>query len=156
MPWVVGDYVVASEMLFGQDAAEVAALVGVHPDTALRYGRVARQIPPQDRHEPWVLSWYAHQLVAALPRGERNRWLKRAVAKGWHSTDLKASLAAAGARQRYGDKTPVAPTTPREVLTQLKQDPVWRDAAVTALQTLDDEESLTQYVCPSCGAHFRA
>jgi len=151
-PWMIGDWWCLGEARFGETAAQAAASVGVNPQTILNYGSVARKIPPQDRVA--AISWYAHSLLAPLPRPERNRWLKRAVKEGWDSTRLRAALLAEKALQpasKNGDHPDEKPDiSPGEALTLMKADPVWREVASRAL----DHMALEPKTCPHCGAEL--
>lgn len=146
-PWLAGDWWCYGEARYGQTAHQAAEAVCLNRQTLLNYGSVSRRIPPQDRIPD--LSWYHHSLVAALPRAERNRWLKRSLAEGWDSSRLRAALVADKALpERTGSDDDKPPISAREALTLMTGDPVWREVATRALDTIE------QVTCPKCGERF--
>lgn len=150
-PWLVGDWYVMGEALFGEKSAqEISDGLGINVGTVSRYARVATQIPPVDRRAS--LSWYSHSLVAPLPRPARNSWLEQAEEGGWDSGRLRANLAAAKAlpvRTEAGEEQRVE-ITAREALTMIRSDPVWRDVASAALDILPTDPVYEIVTCPRC------
>jgi hypothetical protein len=145
VPWWVGDWWVAGEREFGERAFQ--AQLGLSPGTVANYANVSRAYPPEQR-VPGV-SHRAHRIAQHLPPKERGEWLNRAAREGWSSRDLAARLAAGAitpARDRE-EKPPRADVI--DVLTQLKKDEVWGDAARDLLTVY--EASPPARRCPCCG-----
>lgn len=143
-PWMIGDWWALGEARFGETAAQAAEAVNLNRQSLLNYGSVARRIPPQDRRPE--LSWYAHSLVAPLPRAERNRLLDRAVREGWDSGRVKGALAASRAGVASRDNGERPSITPEEALKLVRADPVWTEIATRALDHPPDVVR-----CPACG-----
>jgi hypothetical protein len=89
--WWLGDLLNAGEAIFGEEYAQVEAVLQRHPSTLNRWRWVCKKIPPSNRRPP-PLSFRHHQLVAALPPAEQARWLDRAEAERLSAHELEALL----------------------------------------------------------------
>lgn len=148
LPWWIGDAHNLGEAKWGEAAVQ-ATLARVSLDTQRTYGWVARRVEASERRPE--LKFSHHRAVAALPKRERTKWLQKAVNEGWRTRDLSANIAAATVIEApEKPDTPKREVTPREALTAIRQDDVWREVADTALKALDAE-----LVCPECGHHFK-
>jgi hypothetical protein len=90
--WALGDWLLAGELLFGEECYQAVEATGRSKVTLLEYARVARNVPPHRRRE--ALSFSHHQLVAARPPAEQTRWLDEAEANRWSKEELHGMLRA--------------------------------------------------------------
>lgn len=94
MRWAIGDYILAGEQLFGQDAYQLSESLGISPESRQQYVRVSQAIePPRRRGE---LTWSHHRAVASLEAEDQDRWLADAVEKGWTKGELETRMRTVG------------------------------------------------------------
>lgn len=91
VPWWIGDLVNAGEDGFGEAFSQMCE--GIVSDEQLsRYAAVARKVPREVRQPG--LSWSAHAAVAQLTRDQQRQFLRRALAEGLSSEELRREVRA--------------------------------------------------------------
>jgi hypothetical protein len=89
-PWWIGDLLVFAGKRYGEtyDAAQRAT--GYGTATLKNFAWVSRKCAPARRRSD--LPWSAHRVVATLAPKEQTRWLARAAAEKWTSSELARAL----------------------------------------------------------------
>ena len=86
-PWWVGDLLNDGEKLFGEEFAQIEALLPHSPRTCANYKSIAKWIPENRRRNG--LSFSVHEAVAYLEPKERERLLDKAEANGWKRDEMR-------------------------------------------------------------------
>jgi hypothetical protein len=95
--WALGDWLIAGERLFGEDGkdgkdgsvAQAIEATRRPKSSLLEYRRVAERFPRERRRD---LPWSHHQVCAALPPDEQDRWLDEAVDRKWSVEELRGAI----------------------------------------------------------------
>jgi hypothetical protein len=90
--WWLGDWLVFGQHRFPDRYEQAIAGSSLNYQTLRNYAWVARKFPPELRRAE--LSFQHHAEVAALPEGERARWLDRAQEGRWSRSELRRRLRA--------------------------------------------------------------
>lgn len=132
LQWLLGDWAVRAERVWGASYAAVAAEFGLSVNTLYEYARVCRAVDFSIRIEN--LSFGHHQLVAALEPAEALQWLRHAAANGLSIAKLREAISPAPARHL------VAPADAQKALLVLKNmtpdslsDPYHREPTLHAI-----------------------
>lgn len=109
MKWAMGDWLLAGEALFGEDAYQASEELGLSVGQRQQYLRIAQRIPIARRRPE--LTWSHHRSVAALDPADQDRWLAEAVKKGWTKAQMEEAIRAlpAGAAVAPPQDTPDPP-----------------------------------------------
>jgi hypothetical protein len=107
--WALGDWLLAGEALYGEEAYQAVEATGRSKVTLTEYARVARQVPPSRRRAS--LSWGHHQAVAARPPDQQTRWLDAAETNRWSREELRGALQPELPPSRLGEPSDVTITT---------------------------------------------
>ncbi len=88
--WAIGDWLNYGEQRYGEMYAQALE------DTQYSYSTLSKMKYVSSRFEMFRraenLSWSHHVEVAALPRKDQDKWLKRAEAEDWSKSDLRGHL----------------------------------------------------------------
>lgn len=91
LQWLIGDWCVAGERIYGVTYEQIAAEFGYEKQTLWTYAWVARQVKRSIRIDQ--LSFSHHRLVAALEaEADQRAWLEKAAAEGWSLVKLRREL----------------------------------------------------------------
>lgn len=90
LQWLIGDWIVMGETVYGQTYAELSALTGYAISTLTDYAYVARNVEFSMRIEN--LSFTHHQIIVAMPPDEQRYWLSEAAANGWSTAELRRAI----------------------------------------------------------------
>jgi Ca2+-binding EF-hand superfamily protein len=94
-PWWIGDIVNQAEAIFGEEYHAIESLlaekVGYSLDTIQRHRRTAQRFALADRQKCEISK---HRLVENLPKGERNKLMKRIVNENLTANDIRDILKA--------------------------------------------------------------
>ena len=85
-PWWVGDLLNAGEDVFGEEFAQIEALLPHSPQTCANYKSVAKHVLSSRRHG---LHMTLVSEVAYLPPKQRDELLARAKREGWKREEMK-------------------------------------------------------------------
>lgn len=96
----VGDLLNAGETLYGEQYAQVEAVLGISHQTLLNLQSVCRRVPKTVRRERVTFS--AHAEVASLTPNEQRHWLKIAEDGGLSTSELRSEIHAS----KNGDVQP--------------------------------------------------
>ena len=112
--WAIGDYILAGEELFGEDAYQLSESLGISVESRQQYVRVSQAIEhPRRRGE---LTWSHHRAVAHIDDPDRqDQWLEDAVEGTWTSGDLWTRV-----HESPDDDDP--PYTDRDMLNQISSE----------------------------------
>jgi N6-adenosine-specific RNA methylase IME4 len=113
--WWIGDWINFGERAYGEKYAQAIEDTGLDYQTTANLAWVAGKVQSSWRQE--TLSWSHHQEVAKLEPAEQKRWLKRAVAEGWSSKELRREI------KRPNELDPPAPA--KGTFSTLVIDPPW-------------------------------
>lgn len=123
LQWLLGDWAVRAERVWGASYAAVAAEFGLSVNTLYEYARVCRAVEFSIRIEN--LSFGHHQLVAALEPAQMTEWLRHAAAHGLSIAKLREAI---------------SPTTPRQLVA-----PVDAQKALLVLKNMTPESLTDDY-----------
>lgn len=87
--WWVGDWIAYGEHKYGEMYSQAMDETGIEYNQLAQISYVARQIPPEIRHEN--LSWSHHAAVAKLDHESANALLDKAEQDGWKREHLRAA-----------------------------------------------------------------
>ncbi len=90
LQWLIGDWMVYGERVWGYTYEKVALSFGYEVSTLYNYTSVARKVSFSRRRES--LSFGHHQAVASRAPEEQAHWLALAEEEGWSVARLRASL----------------------------------------------------------------
>lgn len=90
MRWAIGDYILAGEYMFGQDAYQLQEALGISAESRGQYVRVAQAIPYEARRSE--LTWSHHRAVYKRNPDERDHWLRLAVENAWTKSEMEAHM----------------------------------------------------------------
>lgn len=94
-PWWIGDIVNQAEAIWGEEYHAIESIlaekVGYTLDTIQRHKRTAQRFALQDRKQCEISK---HRLVENLPKGERNKMMKRIVEDNLTANDIRDILKA--------------------------------------------------------------
>lgn len=93
LQWLIGDWMVYGERVWGYTYEKVALSFGYEVSTLYNYTSVARKVSFSRRREN--LSFGHHQAVASRAPEEQAHWLALAEDEGWSVARLRASLSEA-------------------------------------------------------------
>lgn len=96
--WYIGDLLVFSENVYGEQYAQLASAIGLSEQTLLGRIFVAKNVPPERRKAN--LSFSCHALVARKSPQEQEHWLGKASEHGWGYAQLKDAMKAARKEER--------------------------------------------------------
>lgn len=88
--WLIGDWLVFGDLVYGERYAQAAEDTGLAPQTLMNLASIARRVPPERRREH--LPFSTHAIVAPLSARDQERWLTRAEDEGWSRRELKAAI----------------------------------------------------------------
>lgn len=88
--WLIGDFILFGESVYGEKYAQAADMTGLAPQTLANYASVCKHIPPSRRRAG--VSFSLHQEVAYLTPSEQVEWLDRAEAGGWTKEILRSEM----------------------------------------------------------------
>lgn len=123
--WAIGDAIRYGEALYGEEAYQAIAEMGLSEEVLREYVRVAERVPPSRRRAE--LSWSHHRAVAALPPAEQTAWLERAISEGLSHHELRHALRARTLEEARGD------------------------ASVASMVSLLSDDATVPSRCPWCG-----
>ncbi len=86
----LADWVVYGEQHFGEMYSQAIDLTGLEYQTIATIVWVAKAVEPSRRRE--TLSWSHHEVVAALPPAEQDKWLQEAEVEGYTRNRLRSRL----------------------------------------------------------------
>ena len=90
LQWLIGDWIVMGESVYGQTYEQIAAVTGYAIPTLYDYAYVAANVQFSVRTEN--LSFGHHKLIAALSPEDQRYWLEQAAAGGWSISALRKAL----------------------------------------------------------------
>ncbi len=94
MAWLIGDWVNLGEQVFGEQAAQALDPDGPWSEKTLAvYSWVCRSIAPERRRRE--LDFAHHQIVAALPPADQDKWLESAASDPdgiWSTRELSRAI----------------------------------------------------------------
>ena len=116
-PWWVGDFLNTVEDVFGEEFAQMEALLPHSPQTCANYKSVAKLIPAgrrgEERDENGALRGGLHLSLASeltsLPPQKRDELIAKAMAEGWKREEMRE--AAREAKGILGQLPPAKPKT---------------------------------------------
>jgi len=88
--FAIGDYILAGEHLFGQEAYQLQESLGISVEQRRQYVRVSERIPIGRRRVE--LTWSHHREVAAMDPADQDAWLEDAVTNGWNKQELASHM----------------------------------------------------------------
>lgn len=88
--WLIGDFILFGESVYGEKYAQAADMTGLAPQTLANYASICKHIPPS-RRRPGV-SFSLHGEVAYLSPKEQTQWLDQAEAEGWTKEVLRSAI----------------------------------------------------------------
>ena len=117
LQWLIGDWMVYGERVWGYTYEQVALSFGYEVSTLYNYTSVARKVSFSRRREN--LSFGHHQAVASRTPDEQAHWLALAEEEGWSVARLRASLK--DSPSSSGHQNPLANQKNRQIFNR-----VWR------------------------------
>jgi hypothetical protein len=89
--WLIGDWLLVGEALYGERHAQWVEATGYDAGALANFRWVASRIPPSRRREE-PCSWGHHEAVAGLEAEEQEALLGRAVASRWTRAQLREAV----------------------------------------------------------------
>jgi len=89
LPWLLGDWLVYGERVFGEEAAQAIADT-YSLQTLQNYAWVARAIPAKERRHG--VSFSHHSEVAKYEKEIRETWLDMTEQNGWNVAELRVAI----------------------------------------------------------------
>ena len=105
----VGDLLNAGEALYGEQYAQVEAVLGISHQTLLNLQSVCRRVPKSIRRSDVTFS--VHAEVAALEPNAQRHWLAEASKRGMSKAELRSEIHSNG--NVYPAEVEVCPTCQR-------------------------------------------
>lgn len=132
--WWLGDWVRYGADKWGEKYTQAAKITGYDPRSLANMASIATAFEPSRRRDN--LTWSHHVAVAALPEGEQETWLDRAVSEGFSVADLRTELRAV---PKAETEAPPADLGAGEGERQ------------EADEKLEEQEHDPEVLCPRCG-----
>jgi hypothetical protein len=129
MKWAIGDWLLAGEMIFPDEAAQLSEALRLSPAQRLQYIRVAQDVPLDRRLQG--LTWSHHRAVAPLAEKDQRYWLQQALDNQWSKQELEEQIRAHKATGKQVDvkaHTRGAPQVMEEVVRAAEK--VYEDAEI--------------------------